>query len=85
MDHSIMMFSWNRGTKRSSWLTSEKVSCSLPASHRKIGDGVEVGAQHFGILEELVPEGVEPVQGDEEIRCRHPFLEQRKANERGKE
>lgn len=55
----------------------------LPASHRKIGDGVEVGAQHFGILEELVSEGVEPVQGDEEISCCHPFLEKRKTNERG--
>lgn len=47
----------------------------LPAAHWKIGDGVEVGTQHFGILEELVPEGVEPVQGDEEVSCCHPFLE----------
>lgn len=46
-----------------------------PSAHREIGDGVEVGAQHFGILEELVSEGVEPVQGDEEVSCCHPFLE----------
>lgn len=50
----------------------------LPAAHGEIGDAVEVRAQHFGVLEELVPEGVEPVQGDEQVSCCHPFLETRR-------
>lgn len=55
----------------------------LPASNGEIGDGVEVRAQHFGVLEELVSEGVEPVQGDEQVSGRHPFLEKKKRTDGG--
>lgn len=49
--------------------------CLLPAAHREIGDGVEVRLQHFGVLEELVSEGVKSVQRDEQVSGCHPFLE----------
>lgn len=50
----------------------------LPATHREIGDGIEVRAQHFSILEELISKGVKPVQGDEQVSSCHPFLEKRR-------
>lgn len=46
----------------------------LPATHGEIRDGVEVGAQHFSVLEELVSESVESVQRDEQVSGCHPFL-----------
>lgn len=52
--------------------------CLLPATHREIRDGIEVRAQHFSVLEELVSKGVKPVQRDEQVGGCHPFLEKEK-------
>lgn len=49
----------------------------LPATHREVRDGIEVRAQHLCVLEELISKGVEPVQRDEQVRGRHPFLEEK--------
>lgn len=50
----------------------------LPATHREIRDGIEVRAQHFSVLEELVSKGVKPVQGDEQVSGCHPVLEKKR-------
>lgn len=46
----------------------------LPGSDSEVRDGVEVGAQHLGVAEVLVTEGVHAVQRDAQVSCRHPFL-----------
>lgn len=46
----------------------------LPGAYGEIGDGVEVGSQHLGVLEELVSESVEPVQRDQQVGGCHPLL-----------
>lgn len=47
---------------------------ALPAADREVRDGVIVGLQHLGILEDIVSERVEPVQRDEEVGAGHPLL-----------
>lgn len=59
----------------SSWHTTKRL---LPATHGEIRDGIKVRAQHFGVLEELVSESVEPVQRDEQVGGGHPFLGKKK-------
>lgn len=59
----------------SSWHTTKHL---LPATHGEIRDGIKVRAQHFGVLEELVSESVEPVQRDEQVGGGHPFLGKKK-------
>lgn len=46
----------------------------LPAAHREVGHGVVVGLQHLGVLEDVIPERVEPVEGDEEVGAGDPLL-----------
>lgn len=58
--------------------SSHDTKCLLPATHGEIRDGIKVRAQHFGVLEELVSESVEPVQRDEQVGGGHPFLEKKK-------
>lgn len=55
----------------------EPASVFLPAAHREVRDGVEVGAQHLGVFEQLVSESVESVQRDEQVGGGHPFLKER--------
>lgn len=58
------------------WLCS--LFCRLlPATHREVRDGIEVRAQHFSVLEELISKGVKPVQRDEQVSGSHPFLEEK--------
>ena len=57
------------------------VSCeyqcmSLPSSHSKVRDGVIVGFEDLGIVENLVSERVEPVQGHFDVSGGHPVLQQ---------
>ena len=47
----------------------------LPSSHGEVGDGVVVGLEDLGVVEDLVSKRVEPVQGHPDIRGRYPFLE----------
>lgn len=49
---------------------------ALPSSHSKVRDGVVVGLQDLGVIEDLVPECVEPVQGHSDVRGRHPVLQE---------
>lgn len=67
---SIMRRDWH-----CSWRAAKHL---LPATHGEIRDGIKVRAQHFGVLEELVSESVEPVQRDEQVGGGHPFLGEKK-------
>ena len=59
------------------------VRCVLPGAYGEIGDGVEVGSQHLGVLEELISECVEPVQRDEQVSGCHPLLKDETETRRG--
>lgn len=48
-------------------------SC-LPSSHGEVRDGVVVGLEDLGIVENFVSERVEPVQGHSDVCGRHPVL-----------
>lgn len=45
-----------------------------PAAHREVGHGVVVGLQHLGVLEDVIPKCVEPVERDEELGAGDPVL-----------
>lgn len=49
---------------------------ALPSSHREVRDGVVVGLEDLGVIEDLVSECVEPVQGHSDVGGRHPVLQQ---------
>lgn len=49
--------------------------CSLPATHREVGHSVVVRLEHPGVLEDVIPEGVKPVQRDQELGAGDPLLE----------
>lgn len=49
---------------------------SLPSSNSKVRDGVVVGLEDLGVVENLVTERVEPVQGHSDVRGRHPVLQE---------
>lgn len=63
-----------KGTKS----TLADIKCflgSLPSSHGEVRDGVVVGLEDLGVVEDLVSERVEPVQGHSDVRGRHPVLQ----------
>lgn len=45
-----------------------------PSPHGEVGDGVVVGLEHLGVIEDLVPKRVEPVQRHPDVGGRHPVL-----------
>lgn len=45
-----------------------------PSPHGEVRDGVVVGLEHLGVVEDLVPERVEPVQRNSDVGGRHPVL-----------
>lgn len=45
-----------------------------PSPHGEVGDGVVVGLEHLGVIEDLVSKRVEPVQGHSDVGGRHPVL-----------
>lgn len=49
--------------------------CPSPATHGEVGDGVVVRLQHLGVLEDVIPKCVEPVQGDKQVSDGHPLLQ----------
>lgn len=49
-----------------------------PSPHGEVGDGVVVGLEHLGVVEDLVPERVEPVQRHSDVGGRHPVLRRHK-------
>lgn len=46
-----------------------------PSAHGEVRDGVVVGLEDLGIVEHLVSERVEPVQGHADVCGGHPFLQ----------
>lgn len=56
--------------------TAEILTEPLPSSHGEVRDGVVVGLEDLGVVENLVPERVEPVQGHPDVGGRHPVLQQ---------
>ena len=59
----------------------------LPATDCEIGDGVEIRAKHFSILEELITKCVQSVQRYQQVGSSHPVLDRQKERrgEKGKE
>lgn len=49
-------------------------SDGLPSAHGEIGDGVVVGLEHFGVVEDFVAKRVEAVQGHADVGGCHPVL-----------
>jgi len=56
-------------------LPSPQPGCPSPATNREVGDGIVVRLQHLGVLEDVISECVEPVQGDEQVGDGHPLLQ----------
>lgn len=54
--------------------TSSVCLCPLPSPHSEVRDGVVVGLEDLGVVENLVSERVEPVQGHSDVGGRHPVL-----------
>lgn len=52
----------------------ECLTACLPSSHGEVRDGVVVGLEDLGIVENFVSERVEPVQGHSDVCGRHPVL-----------
>lgn len=50
------------------------LSSSLPATHREVRHSVVVRLEHSGVLEDVIPKCVEPIQRDQEISAGNPFL-----------
>lgn len=48
-----------------------------PSSHCEVGDSVVVGLEDLGVVENLISERVEPVEGDFDISGRDPFLQKK--------
>lgn len=48
----------------------------LPSTHSKVRDGIVVGLQDLGVVENFVSERVQPVQGHSDVGGRHPLLQQ---------
>ena len=46
----------------------------LPATHREVRHSVVVRLEHSGVLEDVVPKCVEPIQRDQDISAGHPLL-----------
>lgn len=55
---------------------SENTLMFLPPSHSEVRDGVVVGLEDLGVVEHLVSERVEPVQGHSDVSGRHPVLQE---------
>lgn len=49
---------------------------SLPSSHSEVRDGIVVGLEDLGVVEDLVSECVESVQGHPDVGCSHPVLQE---------
>lgn len=50
---------------------------SLPATHREVRHSVVVRLEHSGVLEDVIPKRVEPIQRDQEISAADPLLERK--------
>lgn len=49
-------------------------SCASPSSHGEVRDGVIVGLEDLGVVEDFVPKRVQSVQGHSDVGGRHPVL-----------
>lgn len=49
---------------------------SVPSSHSEVRDGVVVGLEDLGVVENFVSERVESVQGHSDVGGRHPVLQE---------
>lgn len=76
---------WELSGEEGQQADEHEVSADVsPSPHGEVGDGVVVGLEHLGVIEDLVPEGVEPVQRHSDVGGRHPVLRRhnRKASQR---
>lgn len=53
---------------------SPALASSLPATHREVRHSVVVRLEHSGVLEDVIPKCVEPIQRDQEISAGDPLL-----------
>lgn len=71
---------WEHSGEEGHWADEHEVSADVsPSPHGEVGDGVVVGLEHLGIVEDLVPERVESVQRHSDVCCRHPVLRKHEA------
>lgn len=49
-------------------------SCASPSSNGEVRDGVIVGLEDLGVVEDFVPKRVQSVQGHSDVGGRHPVL-----------